>query len=124
MSTAVLGEGEMPDERLKMIAVYQLINIKTGEKSQYYTATYASKYVLTIDKKKQKFVRENDSTLYAVDTTRQPKYVQPMSKCPELIEDEIDFKSKWKLISNPRLQNVNAERNKRIDALLSRKLLK
>ena len=36
----------MPDKRYKLIAVYQLINSKTGEKSSYFTATYASEYVL------------------------------------------------------------------------------
>jgi len=114
----------MPDKRLKLIAVDQLINIKTGEKSPYFTATYASEYVLTVGKNKQKFVRSGNSTIYAIDTTRQPKYVLPMDKCPELIEDAIDFGSKWKLIGGPSLRSARAEQNKRIDALISRELLK
>ena len=114
----------MPDKRHKLIAVYQLINSKTGEKSPYFTATYASEYILTVDKNKQKFVRSRDSTIYAADTTRQPRYVQPMDKCPELIEDTIDFGSKWKLIGGSSLRNARAEQNKRIDALISRELLK
>lgn len=114
----------MPDKRHKLIAVYRLINSKTGEKSSYFTATYASEYVLQVGKEKQKFVRESNSTIYTVDTTGQPRYVQPMNKCPELIEDEIDFGSKWKLIGGPSLRNARAEQNKRIDALISRELLK
>ena len=114
----------MPDKRLKMIAVYQLINIKTGEKSEYFTATYASKYVLGSGKNKQKFVRESDSTIYAVDTTRQPGYVRPMNECPELIEDAIDFGSSWKLIGGISLRDASSERNKRVDAAVSRMLLK
>ena len=114
----------MPDKRHKLIAVYQLINSKTGEKSSYFTATYASEYVLGTGKDKQKFVRESDSTIYAVDTAGQPRYVQPMDKCPELIEDAIDFGSKWKLIGGISLRDARAERNKRIDALISRELLK
>ena len=114
----------MPDKRHKLLAVYQLIDIKTGEKSNYFTATYASEYVLGTNKDKQKFVRASDSTIYAVDTVGQPKYVQPMSKCPELIEDAIDFGSNWKLIGGISLRNASAERNKRIDAAVSRMLLK
>lgn len=114
----------MPDKRHKLIAVYQLINSKTGEKSPYYTATYAAEYVLTVGRRKQKFIRESYSTIYAADTTRQPEYVRPMFECPELIESEIDFGSKWKLIGGMSLRDARAERNKRIDALLSRELLK
>lgn len=114
----------MPDKRLKLIAVEQLINSKTGEKSPYFTATYASEYVLTVGKTKQKFIRSGDSAIYAADMTRQPRYVQPMDKCPELIEDTIDFGSKWKLIGGSSLRNARAEQNKRIDALISRELLK
>ena len=114
----------MPDKRHKLLAVYQLIDSKTGEKSNYFTATYASEYVLGAGKDKQKFVRASDSTIYAVDTAGQPKYVQPMSKCPGLIEDEIDFGSSWKLIGGISLRDASAERNKRIDAAVSRMLLK
>ena len=114
----------MPDKSHKMIAVYQLINKKTGEKSDYYTATYASEYVLTVGKNKQKFVRSSDSIIYAVSTIGQPRYVHPMSECPELIEDAIDFGSSWKLIGGISLRDARAERNKRVDALISRELLK
>lgn len=114
----------MPDKRHKMIAVYQLINSKTGEKSEYFTATYASEYVLGTGKNKQKFVRASDSIIYAVDTAGQPGYVHPMNKCPELIEDEIDFGSSWKLIGGISLRDASAERNKRVDAAVSRMLLK
>ena len=114
----------MPDKRHKLIAVYQLIDCKTGEKSPYYTATYASEYVLTVGRRKQKFVRESYSTIYAADMSRQPKYVRPMFECPELIESESDFGSKWRLIGGISLRDANAERNKRVDALISRELLK
>lgn len=114
----------MPDKRHKLIAAYQLINSKTGEKSPYFTATYASEYIFGTGKDKQKFVRASDSIIYAVDITRQPRYVQPIDKCPELIEDAIDFGSKWKLIGGLSLRNARAEQSKRIDALISRELLK
>ena len=114
----------MPDKRHKLLAVYQLINSKTGEKSPYFTATYASEYVLRVGKDKQKFVRASDSTIYAVDTAGQPRYVQPMNECPELIEDTIDFGSQWTLIGGVSLRDARAERNKRIDALISRELLR
>ena len=114
----------MPDKRHKLLAVYQLINSKTGEKSSYFTATYASEYVLGTGKDKQKFVRASDSTIYAVDTAGQPRYVHPMNECPELIEDAIDFGSSWKLIGGISLRDARAERNKRVDALISRELLK
>lgn len=114
----------MLDKRHKLLAVYQLINSKTGEKSDYYTATYASEYVLGTGRNKQKFVRSSDSTIYAVDTTRQPKYVRPMFECPELIESTVDFDSNWKLIGGISLRDARAERNKRVDALISRELLK
>ena len=114
----------MPDKRHKLLAVYPLINSKTGEKSSYFTATYASEYVLGTNKDKQKFVRASDSTIYAVDTAGQPRYVRPMAECPELIEDAIAFGSSWKLISGISLRNAIAERNKRIDAAVSRMLLK
>ena len=114
----------MPDKRHKLLAVYQLINSKTGEKSDYYTATYASEYVLGAGRNKQKFVRASDSTIYAVDTAGQSRYVHPMIECPELIEDAIDFGSSWKLIGGISLRDARAERNKRIDALISRELLK
>ena len=114
----------MPDKRHKLLAVYQLINSKTGEESSYFTATYASEYVLGTGKDKQKFVRASDSIIYAVDTAGQPRYVRPMNKCPELIEDTIDFGSKWKLIGGISLRDASAERNKRVDAALSRMLLK
>lgn len=114
----------MPDKRLKRVAVYQLINIKTGEESSYFTATYASKYVLGSGRNKQKFERSNESVLYAVDASSQPAYVRPMSECPELIEDAIDFGSSWKLIGGISLRDARTERDKRIDALVSRELLK
>ena len=114
----------MRDKRHKLIAVYQLVDLKTGEKSPYYTATYACEYVLGTGKDKQKFVRASDSTIYAVDTTGQPRYVRPMNECPELIEDALDFGSSWKLIGCISLRDARAERNKRIDALISRELLK
>ena len=114
----------MPDNRHKLLAVYQLIDRKTGEKSDYYTATYATEYVLTVGRRKQKFVRESYSTIYAADMTRQPKYVRPMFECPELIESADGFESKWKLIGGISLRNANEERNKRVDALISRELLK
>ena len=114
----------MPDKRHKLIAVYQLINSKTGEKSDYFTATYASEYVLGTGKDKQKFVRASASTIYAVDTVGLPGYVRPMNECPELIEDAIDFGSSWKLIGSISLRDARAERNKRVDALISRELLK
>ena len=114
----------MQDKRRNMIAVYQLINIKTGEKSSYFTATYASEYILRTSKNKQKFARSSESVLYAVDTLRKPAYMQPMSECPELIEDAIDFGSSWKLLGGISLRITRTERDKRIDALVSRELLK
>lgn len=114
----------MRDKRHKLIAVYQLIDLKTGEKSPYYTATYAREYVLGTGKDKQKFVRASDSIIYAVDTAGQPRYVHSMSECPELIEDAIDFGRQWKLIGGISLRDARAERDKRIDALISRELLK
>ena len=114
----------MPDKRHKLIAVYRLINYKTGEESPYFTATYASEYVFGTGKDKQKFVRASNSTIYAVDTVGQPRYARPMNECPELIEDAIDFGSSWKLIGSISLRGARAERNKRVDALISRELLK
>ena len=114
----------MTDNRHKLLAVYQLIDCKTGEKSDYYTATYASEYVLGVGRRKQKFVRESYSTIYAADMSRQPKYVRPMFECPELIESTDDFESKWKLIGGISLRDTTEERNKRVDAAVSRMLLK
>lgn len=114
----------MPDKRHKLLAVYQLINSKTGEKSDYYTATYASEYVFRTGKNKQKFIRSSDSTIYAVDITGQPKYIRPMFECPELIESMDDFNNNWKLTGGISLSDANVERNKRIDAAVSRMLLK
>ena len=42
----------------------------------------------------------------------------------EQVEDAIDFGSSWKLIGGISLRDASAERNKRVDALISRELLK